>query len=95
MAIKKSILLSIITNVALVILPDMDVLAGRLHLQQVSEVLLVDLQVGHSDGEVSEVILIEQLEDLSHSPGDDSLLLIPKGGYGNKQASSSVIIYLH
>lgn len=69
------------TNVALVILSDVDVLAGCLHLQQVPEVLLVHLQVRHSDREVTEVILIQQLEDLSHSPGDDALLLIPKGSY--------------
>lgn len=48
-----------LTYVAFVIFPDMNVLARRLNLQKVSEDLLVNLEVGHSDREVTEVILVQ------------------------------------
>lgn len=84
----------LLTYTALVILSDMNVLARRFHLQKVSEDFLVNLEVRHSDGEVAEVILIQELEDLSHCSGNYSLLVITKGGCSQKN-SSGFIIALH
>lgn len=67
-----------LTYVSLVLLADVDVLAGGLYLQEVPEDLLVDLQVGDTHGEVVQVVFVQQLEDLSHGTGDNALLFVPE-----------------
>lgn len=69
------------TNVPFVILPDLDVFAGCIHLQQVPKLLLVHLQVGHSDRVVDQVILIDEPEGLSHGSRDDTLLIFIDGSW--------------
>lgn len=69
------------TNVPLVILPDLDVFAGCIHLQQVPKLLLVHLQVGHSDRVVNQVILIDEPEGLGHGSRDDALLVFIDGSW--------------
>lgn len=72
----------------------MNILARCLHLQKVSEDFFVNLEVRHSDGEVAEVILVQELEDFSHCSGNDSLLVITEGGCSQKN-NSGFIIGLH
>lgn len=69
------------TNVPLVILPDLDVFAGCIHLQQVPKLLLVHLQVGHSDRVVDQVVLIDKPEGLGHGSWDDALLIFIDGSW--------------
>jgi hypothetical protein len=65
----------LLTNIATVIFPELDVTAGSAHLQQVSELLLVHFQVGHMDQAVQQVIFINKLEGFSHGSWDDALLI--------------------
>ncbi len=76
-----------LTYVALFILSNIYVFTGRLNFQKVSEDLFVNLHVRHSDGEVNEVILVQQFEDLSHGFGNDALFVIPKSSCGQKTNS--------
>lgn len=78
---RKSLCTATHTNVPLVILPDLDVFAGCIHLQQVPKLLLVHFQVGHSDCVVDQVILINEPEGLSHGSWDDALLIFIDGSW--------------
>lgn len=78
---RKSLCTATHTNVPLVILPDLDVFAGCIHLQQVPKLLLVHFQVGHSDRVVDQVILINEPEGLSHGSWDDALLIFIDGSW--------------
>lgn len=69
------------TDVALVILSDLDVFAGCIYLQKVSELLLVHLQVGHTHCVVNEVVLVDKLEGLRHGSWDDALLILIDGSW--------------
>lgn len=70
----------VLTNIATIVFPKLDVAAGGAHLEQVSELFLVNLQVGHVHEAVEQVVLIDELEGLGHDPRDDALLVLVKGG---------------
>lgn len=76
-----------LTYITLFILSNMYVFTGSLHFQQVPEDLFVNLDVGNSNGEVDEVILVQQFKDLGHCSGNYSLFVVARCGCGQKTNS--------